>query len=204
MMKEFLLICFLCLPLLINSKLDPIELVEPEKTGGMPVNEALSKRKTSRNFVDKDDLSIQELSTILWACYGPNRESGLKTAPSARGVYPFELYVFLRTGIYTYDIEGNTLQPYLQGDYRANTGEDPFVGKESMDVCVVSKLLKDYPYEKHYLNIGYCMENMYLYCASDNLKCCARGTYNGSSIMSLLNLDQTKYGLILCFSASKS
>lgn len=59
-----------------------IKLSAPEKSGGFSVMEAFNKRQSTDNFVEKD-LTSQELSNLLWAANGINRENGKRTAPSA-------------------------------------------------------------------------------------------------------------------------
>jgi hypothetical protein len=60
-----------------------IDLPAPQKTGGMPLMDALAKRSTARAF-DSKELSPQQLSSLLWAAFGINRPDGKRTAPSAR------------------------------------------------------------------------------------------------------------------------
>ena len=52
-----------------------IALPAPDKTGGMPLMEALSKRATARSF-DTASITPQELSDLLWASFGVNRPDG--------------------------------------------------------------------------------------------------------------------------------
>ena len=52
---------------------ETISLPEPEKEGGMPLNEALNKRQSSRDFDSSKDISLEMLSQALWSCYGINR-----------------------------------------------------------------------------------------------------------------------------------
>ena len=54
---------FIAVSLLAQS----IDLPAPQKTGGMPLMDALAKRSTARAF-DSKDLSPRQLSGLLWAC----------------------------------------------------------------------------------------------------------------------------------------
>ena len=67
-MKAFriLLISLFATSLLIGQTL---ELPAPQKTGGMPLMEVLAKRATVRSF-DTTDISMQQLSNLLWASFG--------------------------------------------------------------------------------------------------------------------------------------
>jgi hypothetical protein len=45
---------------------------DPQTSGGMPLMEAMAKRTTTREFESRD-LSPQQLSSLLWCCFGINR-----------------------------------------------------------------------------------------------------------------------------------
>src|SRR5512146_825818 len=94
-----------------------IQLPAPQKTGGVPLLDALAKRSTSRAF-DSRDLSEQQLSTLLWACFGINRPDGKRTAPSANNKQATDIYVLLKSGAYIYDAKANKLSLALAEDVR--------------------------------------------------------------------------------------
>ena len=97
---------------------ETIKLNAPTKTGGMPIMEAFSKRASASSF-DSKELSIQDLSDLLWAANGINRTDGKKTAPSAMNVQDIDLYVFLSSGIYLFDAKENILKQVVKGDQRS-------------------------------------------------------------------------------------
>lgn len=81
-----------------------IVLPAPERSGGPTVLEAISNRSSARQvaFIDKD-IPQNDLATLLWAGTGLNRENGW-TVPMAMGSAPYvDIYVLLKTGVYTYD-----------------------------------------------------------------------------------------------------
>ncbi|MBQ7723213.1 MAG: nitroreductase family protein, partial [Selenomonadaceae bacterium] len=79
-------------------------LPPPHSNDKLSVMQALSQRKSSRNFVD-EALSPVQLSKILWAANGLNRENGKRTIPVALGVYSVEVYAVTSEGIFLYDAE---------------------------------------------------------------------------------------------------
>ena len=97
---------------------ETIKLNAPTKTGGMPIMEAFSKRASASSF-DSKELSIQDLSDLLWAANGINRTNGKKTAPSAMNVQDIDIYVFLSSGIYLFDAKENILKQVVKGDQRS-------------------------------------------------------------------------------------
>jgi hypothetical protein len=79
-----------------------ITLPAPEKTGGMPLMEALALRRSAREF-ERRELPLPVLSGLLWAAFGINRPDGGRTAPSALNAQEIDLYVALPSGAYLYD-----------------------------------------------------------------------------------------------------
>ncbi len=85
---------------------ETISLPEPSHSGPMSLEEALAKRRSQRRFAKNRMLSLGEIGQLLWAAQGQNRP-GKRTAPSAGGLYPLELYAVTRKGIYHYRSVGH-------------------------------------------------------------------------------------------------
>jgi nitroreductase len=149
-----------------------IDLPTPQKTGGMPVMEALSKRATSRAF-DSPDLSAQQLSNLLWAAFGVNRPDGKRTAPSAMNFQETDVYVLLKQGAYVYDAKANRMNQVLSEDVRPLGGVQDFVKDAPVTLVYVADLAKMRSgLEKDStasIDVGFISQNVYLYCASEGL-----------------------------------
>jgi len=84
-----------------------IELPEPRLTGDTSVEEALSTRRSIREYRD-EPLKLSDVSQLLWAAQGITDKRGFRTAPSAGALYPLELYLVagnvtdIPAGIYKY------------------------------------------------------------------------------------------------------
>ena len=102
-----------------------IELKTPDPKMGLTINEALAARSSSRDF-SPEMLSLEELSGVLWAAAGVNREDGHLTAPSAMALYPIRVYAFLPEGVYRYDSKANVLNRVIEGDRRELTAMQDF------------------------------------------------------------------------------
>jgi len=108
--------------------LKTIKLLEPNKKSGLPVMEALSVRASVRDW-SPGELSLRELSDLLWAANGINRpDSGKRTAASAMNAQDVDIYVFLKDGVYFYDAQQHALNPVAGGDYRAEITRRPPAG----------------------------------------------------------------------------
>ncbi len=170
-----------------------IKLPDPQKTGGMPLMDAISLRQSTREFSDKE-LSQQTLSNLLWVAYGFNREDK-RVVPSASNKQSFEVYVALESGIYLYDAKINQLILKVKGDHRANTGKQDFVATAPVNLIFVSDLEKT-DRETSRVDCGFISQNVYLYCASEGLATVVRGYFDGNELRQLLNLPE-KYDVVL-------
>ena len=91
-----------------------MELPAPNKTGGMPLMQALSARHSTKTNYSGAALSAQQLSDLLWATWGVNREDGRRTAPTAMNRQDVRVYVALENGVWQYDA-GHALIKVLDG-----------------------------------------------------------------------------------------
>lgn len=188
-----------------------IELQTPEQTGGLTVDEALWRRCSSRDFAAAE-LSLEELSGVLWAAAGVNRpEDAHLTAPSALALYPVRVYAFLPGGVYLYDAAAHSLVRIMEGDRRPLTGQQPFVAAAALNIVYVADRSV---YERHpqipaehvrYLcgqdAAGYA-ENANLYAAGHGLKAVTRGSFS-EELLPALGLDPGRYFVALAQSIGK-
>lgn len=189
-----------------------IELPAPPPTGGLTIDEALWRRCSSRDFTAAAELSLEELSGVLWAAAGVNRpEDAHLTAPSALALYPVRVYAFLPGGVYRYDAAAHTLTRVIEGDRRAVTGQQPFVAAAALNIVYVADLSV---YERHpqipaeqvrYLcgqdAAGYA-ENANLYAAGHGLKAVTRGSFS-EELLPTLGLDPGRCVVALAQSIGK-
>jgi SagB-type dehydrogenase family enzyme len=189
-MRKLILICFIIslfnVTLLINkTSAQDISLTLPNKAGGKPLMEALNERQSIRTFT-KDSLTLQQLSNLLWAAWGINRgDLKKRTAPSSNNSQEIDVYVALPKGLYVYDAESNTLKQIHNRDIRKLCGTQDFVGEAPLNLVFVADMGKrgkkigdiitDSDLLTPYVNTGFIAQNVYLYCASENLGCVIRG-----------------------------
>ena len=187
-MKKMIYSAILCLALnsvFINVTAQDIVLPNPLKTGGKPLMQALSERKTTRDFTE-DKLTDQQLSNLLWAACGINRSDKRRTAPSALNYQEIDLYVALPQGLYVYQAESHTLKFIHNRDIRKYTGSQGFVSGAALNIVYVADLAKlrikegegfeDSELFMSYSNTAFIGQNVYLFCASENLGCVIRGS----------------------------
>lgn len=180
-----------------------IQLPEPQKTGGMPLLDALANRKTSRSFSNKE-LDLQTLSNLLWAANGINRvEDGLRTAPSAVNWQEIDIYVSLAKGVYIYNAKENKLELYIRKDIREATGRQPFVKDVPVNLIYVVDFnrMGDRTEEvKHWYSAAdaaFIAQNVYLFCASEGLATVVRGAVDKVELKNVMSLPEHMH-VVLC------
>lgn len=85
--------------------------------GKMSLEEALKKRESVRSFSSRP-LTKKELSQLLWAAQGMTRSWGGRVAPSAGALFPLEIYVVLKEGVFHYFPQKHSLVRTLEHDFR--------------------------------------------------------------------------------------
>ena len=122
----------------LAQDLKPIVLPKPKTTGGMPLMDALSARKTTREF-SADKLPLQTLSNLLWAAFGVNRAEMAgrtpkpgRTAPSAMNLQEIDLYVAFSEGVYLYEAVPHRLVTVVAKDVRALTNRNAAAGTAAL------------------------------------------------------------------------
>jgi SagB-type dehydrogenase family enzyme len=102
-----------------------VSLPPPRTDGRVSIEAALRNRRSVRSFTPAS-LELEEVGQLCWAAQGVTSAEGHRTAPSARAIYPLELYVAaggvtgLPPGFYRYLPAGHSLQLVERVDKRAD------------------------------------------------------------------------------------
>jgi len=99
-----------------------IQLTEPNLKGPVSFEEALSKRRSVRQFTGQP-LKFTQIGQLAWAGQGITEpQKGLRTAPSAGAIYPIELYFATPEGLFVYRPAQHSLEEILSQDVRGGLG----------------------------------------------------------------------------------
>jgi SagB-type dehydrogenase family enzyme len=170
-----------------------LDLPAPQKTGGLPLMDALAKRSTARAF-DAKELSSQQISSLLWAAFGINRLDGKRTAPSARNFQETDIYVLLKSGVYVYNARSNKLDRVSAEDLRALGGTQAFATNAPVTLVFVADLSKmgkgsdENKLNTAHIDVGYISQNVYLFCTSEGLVTGARMSVDKAALGPKLKL----------------
>lgn len=176
-----------------------IKLNNPDKSRGSAVMKALSDRESVRVYDETKELTLQDLSDLLWAANGVNRTDGKRTAPSAMNRQEIDVYVVNKEGAYLYDAAIHTLKAVTQGDFRkaVAAGQD-FAATAPVCIVLVANLEKlgDPTSENTRvtagMDAGIVSQNINIFCASVGLATVPRGTMNNDELKSALKLSENQ------------
>jgi nitroreductase len=185
------------------TEFDTIYLDAPDLTREGSLMTALQQRKSTREF-SHEALSRQQVADMLWAAGGLNRNDSVHTtAPSARALYPIEIYATFDEGIFRYDKVLHALVPVAEGNYMELTGRQPFVKDASVNLLYIANYASGSDERWAMLDAGHNSQNVNLYCASEGLGVVVRGMVERDSLMQVMGLDPEQYSIIMAQSVGK-
>lgn len=178
-----------------------ISLPPPERHGGLPLMEALARRRSSRDFA-RDPLPLPMLSNLLWAACGMNRAEGGRTAPSALNAQEIDVYVALPSGAYRYEATAHELHLVAASDLRSVTGYQDFVDEAPLDLVYVADHRRmgmvPVAQRESYASTaaGAIAQNVYLFAASTDLATVIRAWIDRAAIADALGLSHDQQVLL--------
>lgn len=184
---------------------DRITLPEPRYDGDISVEKALLERRSIRDY-SNENLTIEEVSQLLWAAQGVTVEWGGRTAPSAGALYPLELYLVvgdvegLDKGIYIYIPEQHELVKVGNDDIRvelaeAALGQEP-VKDGTVDIvftAVYTRTTSKYGergIRYVHAEAGCAIQNVYLEATSLGLGTLVIGAFYDEEVKEIMNIDE--------------
>ena len=187
-------------------------LPSPDTDGGISVEEALSNRRSRRDFQD-EALTPAQVSQVLWAAYGITSDGGLRTAPSAGALYPLEVYIIvgnvegMEPGAYRYIPDEHKIEMVVEGDIREPLSEAAL--GQGMIREAPASVFYSAVFERTtgrygqrganyvYIETGHSAQNVYLQAESLGLGACAVGALTDGRIRELLCLPDEEEPLYL-------
>ena len=176
-----------------------ISLMKPDNSMDVSLMQALSDRRSQREFSDKP-LSLETLSSLLWAANGINREDGRRTAPSAVNSQDIDIYVCLASGAYLYDAKQNRLVRVCTDDVRqAVAGQQPIaapvflvmvgdLSRYPAGLASQRQLVESFAC----MDAGYVSGNIGLYCAAAKLATVPRAMMDKDALAKALKLTDSQ------------
>ena len=142
-----------------------VTLPKPMMQGGRPLLDCLRERATNRNL-GGEDLTLTEISNLLWVAFGINRPDGRHVIPTARNAQKVCVYAVLGDGVWLYHPKNNSIECVLEGDQRKRFDGSALI------------LLYAAPASDMFagMHVGSMYQNVGLYCASKGFPNCVKYT----------------------------
>jgi SagB-type dehydrogenase family enzyme len=191
-----------------------VKLPAPERSGGMPIWEAVGKRRSVRDF-RSSPVSAADLSQLLWASQGVTKvvgEYALRSAPSAGALYPVETYLSvlmvegMKPGIYHYSVREHEFDLLRPGDFRDAVAEAALDQSFLAEAAVVfawtavfarSKWkYKERAYRYVYLDAGHIAQNVALAAVALGLGSCQIAALYDDEVNAILGVDGKEESIV--------
>lgn len=200
-------------PVKIDSAKDGLEIIklpEVQSCDSGSLYQAFAQRRSIR-YIKKTEIPLQIVSNLLWSACGVSQskvlESGkianLFTNPTASNHQEVEIYLFNEEGVFQYEPLQHSLVKYIEGDHRRLIGKLPMFKTAPAILCLVINIDKMVHYTDSYrknlyssMDVGYVSENIYLFCAANNMATCACGQIDREEITQLLGLNNSRVMIV--------
>jgi SagB-type dehydrogenase family enzyme len=190
-----------------------IKLPTPRLTSDISVEEAISKRRSVREYKDSS-LSLAELSQLLWAAQGVTDTSrGLRTAPSAGALYPLEVYAVvgnvagIAAGIYKYKCQRHELETVSLGDVRTELAAavrgQGTITQAAVNIvwtAVYERCAKKYRERAELyvpIEVGHSAQNVFLQATALNLGAVVVGAFDEEKVQGVLKSSKDERALYM-------
>ncbi|MCM8763098.1 MAG: SagB/ThcOx family dehydrogenase [Candidatus Omnitrophica bacterium] len=168
----------------------------------MSFEEAIFKRRSQRNFKAKD-LTLEQIGQLLWAGQGITAKRGgfsLRASPSAGALYPMEIYLLTREGLFHYLVTEHKLEVLNEKDLRkalaeAAWGQDAVAAAAAdIVICAVYPRITAKYGERGiryaHIEAGHIAQNIHLEAVALGLGSVPIGAFNDEGVKQLLNLGR--------------
>jgi SagB-type dehydrogenase family enzyme len=191
----------------LETSMSTIALPTPEMDGDMSLEETLQTRRSVRSFLD-EPLELSEISQLLWAAQGITDSSGKRTAPSAGALYPLEVYLVSKDGVYHYNPREHSLTSVREGDLRSELCRVALDQEMILEapVTIVFTAVFERTEKKYgsarsaryvHMEVGHAAQNVLLQAVALNLGATPAGAFQDEGVHSVLGLPHDHEPLYL-------
>lgn len=177
-----------------------IKLPKPKEKGAISLEETIKKRRSERSFSNKE-LTLDEISQLLWACQGITDErKGFRSAPSAGATYPLEIYIVKSDGLFQYLPSAHSIKRLQDKDIRPELTQaclgQHFVEDAPLDIVICADFKRTTSHygkrgEQYvYIEAGHAAQNIHLQAVSEGLGSVPVGAFMDEAVKDVLNLPK--------------
>jgi SagB-type dehydrogenase family enzyme len=182
-----------------------ISLPKPIMNKDFSLDQAIEKRRSVRSFKN-NDLTIEQISTLLWSAQGiTDSKRGLRAAPSTGTLYPLQLYVAKSDGLWIYLPHKHALENRVGQDLRGALSDcclhqgaikqAPISIVVAADYDVIAKKYGDRAMRYTHIEVGHAAQNILLEATALGLAAVPMGAFDDTAVKNLLNLPKNQVAL---------
>ena len=174
-----------------------IQLPAPNLSSSVSVEEAISRRRSVRQFADKP-LNFIQMGQLAWAGQGiTDKQRGYRAAPSAWAVYPMNLYFVTPEGLLLYRPEDHSMEQLQTADLRSQLSavvKQRTLAEAPCDIIIAGSVRKLAPKSGNkagrflMLEAGHIAENIQLQAVSLGLASVPVGDFETKSVARVCGL----------------
>lgn len=174
------------------------------------IEQALLERRSMREY-RAEPLTLPEISQLLWAAQGVTHPNGYRTAPSAGGLYPLEIFLVagevagIEPGVYHYMPKEHQLRLVLENDQRQQLSSSALnqpALRDAPAVIVITAVYerttakyRDRGVQYVHIEVGCASENIYLQAVSLELGTVFIGAFRDDEVSEVLQLAANEHPL---------
>ncbi|MCX7994789.1 MAG: SagB/ThcOx family dehydrogenase [candidate division WOR-3 bacterium] len=176
-----------------------IDLPSPQFTN-VSLEECIKKRRSIRDFENKE-LTLQQISNLLWSAQGiTDSVRELRAVPSAGATYPLELFIAKKDGLFRYIPNGHKLKKEQEADLRKDIARaalnQMFIADAGLVIIITAVYRRTaWRYGERayrYINneVGHCAQNIHLEAVALGLGSVPVGAFDDERIKKILKLKE--------------
>ncbi len=190
---------------------DPVvSLPKPDLKGKATLEQVLSQRRSVREYAP-GALTLAEVSQLMWAAHGITGPNGKRTTPSARAIYPLEVWLVandvkgLAPGVYRYVPLDHALATVAAGDHRAAVAaaamgqkaieSAPVVVAVTGDSVLAAEKFRGRAAAWLGMEAGFVIQDVYLEATALGLGTVMVGGFNDAAVRGALGLPEGRVPL---------
>lgn len=192
---------------LYSEEGESMALPKPDLNGVFSVEQAIQKRRSVRSYSSKE-ISLEHISQLLWACQGvTDSAGGFRSSPSAGALYPLEIYVVKKDGVFHYIPDGHRLEKRSGADIRSEIASaaygQEFIREAPIGIVITAvyeRITSKYGERGiRYTNMeaGHAAQNVFLQAVALGLDSVAVGAFDDASVVRALKLQRNEKPLYI-------
>lgn len=209
--NKFLILVQLLILLVGVSILQGIEkggkmkLPTPRYISEISVEQAIKQRRSIRDYKDTE-LTLEEVSQLLWSAQGKTSDWGGRAVPSAGATYPLTIYLVvgkvkgLENGVYRYHSDKHELEKISHKDVRNEIASaawrQEFIARAPINIIIAANYKNTTDrYGKRGMRyvdneVGHCGQNIHLQAEALGLGTVVIGAFQDSMLIHTLGIKE--------------